>query len=86
MYGVCTSCPGSETLKVIFQNELDDMTIEYKQWVMTDRATLMTVTQHSDKFIENFVSKMPELTHHHYTAKQQARYLKESKENLQSDQ
>jgi hypothetical protein len=53
---------------------------------MTDRATLMTVTQQSDKFIENLVSKMLELTRHHYTAKQQARYLKESKENLQSDQ
>jgi hypothetical protein len=53
---------------------------------MTDRATLMTVTQESDKLIENLVSKIPELSHHYYTAKQQARYLKESKENLQSDQ
>jgi hypothetical protein len=86
MYGVCTSCLGAETLKVLLQNELDDKTIEYKEWVVTDRATLMTVTQKSDEFIENFVSKMPELTHHHYTAKQQARYLKETKENLQSDQ
>jgi hypothetical protein len=46
----------------------------------------MIVTQQADKFIENLVSKIPELTHHNYTAKQQARYLKESKENLQSDQ
>jgi hypothetical protein len=36
----------------------------------------------SDKFIENLVSKILGLTHHHYTAKQQARYLKEAKENL----
>jgi hypothetical protein len=44
MYGLCTSCPGAETLKVLFQNELDDITVAYKQWVVTDRATLMTAT------------------------------------------
>jgi hypothetical protein len=82
IYSVCTSRPGAETLEILLQNELDDMTIEYKQWVVTDRATPMIVTQQSDKLIENLVSKMPELTRHHYTA----RYLKESKENLQSDQ
>jgi hypothetical protein len=47
----------------------------------------MTVTQQSDEeFIENLVSKMPEMACHHYTARQQARYLKESKGNLLSDQ
>jgi hypothetical protein len=62
------------------------MTVEYKQWVVTDRTTLMTVIQQSDEeCIENLVSKILELTHHHYTAKQQASYLKGSKENLQSD-
>jgi hypothetical protein len=54
--------------------------------VMTDRATLIPVTHQSDKLIENLVSKILELTRHHFTAKQQTRYLKESKENLQSDQ
>jgi hypothetical protein len=58
------------------------MKIEHIQWVVTDRASLTTVTQQSDKLIENLVSAMPELTRHHYTA----RYLKESKENLPSDQ
>jgi hypothetical protein len=61
MYGVCTSCSGAEKLEVLLQNELDDMTIEYKQWVVTDRATLMTLTQQSIRFIENPVSKIPEL-------------------------
>jgi hypothetical protein len=70
---VCTSCPGAETLEVLLRNELDDMTVEYKQWVVTDGATLMTVTQQSDELIENLVSKMPEMTLHHYTA----RHLKE---------
>jgi hypothetical protein len=44
MCGICTSCPGAETLKVLLQNELDDMTVGYKQWVVKNRATLMTVT------------------------------------------
>jgi hypothetical protein len=39
------------------------------------QSTLMTVTQQSDEFIKNLVSKIPELIRHHYTAKQQARYL-----------
>jgi hypothetical protein len=78
MYGVCTLCPGAESLEVLLQNELDDITIEYKEWVATDRATLMTETQ-SDELIENLMSKMPELTCHQYSAKQKARYLIESK-------
>jgi hypothetical protein len=43
---------------------------------------ISAATQQPDKLIENLVSKKPELSHHHYTAKQQARYFKESKENL----
>jgi hypothetical protein len=53
---------------------------------MTDKATVTTVTQQSDEVIEKLLCKIPEPTHNHYTAKQQARYLKESIENLQSDQ
>jgi hypothetical protein len=86
MDGVYISCPGAQTLILLLQKELGDMTVEYKQWVVTDRATLMTVIQQSDRFIESLVSKVSELTHHHCTAKQQARYLKESTESLQSDQ
>jgi hypothetical protein len=86
MYGVCTSCPGAETVEALLQNELDVMIIQYKQWAVTDIASFMTVTQQSDEFIENLASKMPEMTCHHYTASQQARYLRESKENLLPDQ
>jgi hypothetical protein len=67
------------TLKLLLQSELDDMTIEYKQWTVTDKATLMTVTWQSNKLIENRVSMMPEMTHHYYTARKQARYLKRVK-------
>jgi hypothetical protein len=59
-------CTGAKTLEVLLHNKLNDMTIEYKQWVMIDRAeTLMMVKQQS----ENLVPKIPELTRHHYTTK-----------------
>jgi hypothetical protein len=64
--------------------QLDDMKTKHKQWVVTDRTTLMNVPQQSDEFIENLVPKMPEMTHHHKIARQQAMYLKELKENLLS--
>jgi hypothetical protein len=73
MCGACTTYPGAETLEELLYGELDEITVEYKQWV-TDRAALMTVTHQSDELIENLVSKIPKLTHHH-TAKQQVRYF-----------
>jgi hypothetical protein len=45
VYGVCTSCPGAETLEVLLENEFDDMTIEYKQWVVTHGAAFMSWAQ-----------------------------------------
>jgi hypothetical protein len=38
IFGKSTSCPGAETLEVLHNNELD-MTIEYKQWVMTEQLS-----------------------------------------------
>jgi hypothetical protein len=73
--GVYTSCPGAETLEVLLHSDLDDMKMEYKQWVVTDGATLMTAKQQSDKFIENFAPTVPKTTRHHYTATQEARYF-----------
>jgi hypothetical protein len=35
---------------------------EYEQWVLT-------VIQQTGEIIENVVSKIPELTHHHFSAK-----------------
>jgi hypothetical protein len=53
----CTSCPGAEKLKVLLYNDLDNMTIEYKLWVMT-QATLTTVTRQSVEVTEILVSKI----------------------------
>jgi hypothetical protein len=57
MQGVCTSCPGAETIDLLVQSRLDVVTIQYKQWAVTDRAALMTVTQLSEKLLEHLVPK-----------------------------
>jgi hypothetical protein len=56
MYGLRTSCPGAETLEVLLNNELDDMSVEYRE------SNYHAPTQQSDELIENLVSKSPELT------------------------
>jgi predicted choloylglycine hydrolase len=65
MYGVYTPCPYAGTPKVLLQNEIYDITTEYKPWIETNTATLNTVTQLYDEFTENLVSKIPGLTNHH---------------------
>jgi hypothetical protein len=40
---VFTSCCGTETLKALFQNEIIVVAMQYKQWAVRDRATVMTV-------------------------------------------
>ena len=54
--------------------ELDD-TVRYKQWVHTDCTTLITVENEVHEFIRK----------HHYIMKGQSTYLKDLKENLQSN-
>jgi hypothetical protein len=44
-----------------------------------------TVTQQCEELTEDLVSEIPELSCN-YNAKQEARYLEKSKENMQSDQ
>jgi hypothetical protein len=58
------------TKSFFLQTEHDEMTTECKQWVVTDRATHITVTPQSDEFIESLVSMIPDLIYHHNTVKQ----------------
>ena len=58
MLHLCTACPGKEefnkVLTELFEDdnyELDD-TVRYKQWVHTDRTTLITVENEVHEFID----------------------------------
>ena len=82
MFHLCPGCPDrtelSEILMNIFENndfEIDDM-VSYKQWVSTDRTSLITVQCTVNDFIETLTEKIFGLCHHHYIKVQQSSYLK----------
>ena len=58
MFHLCTECPDktelSSTLMTIFDsNDFDfDSTISYKQWVSTDRTTIVTLESTVNEFID----------------------------------
>ena len=85
MFHLCTECPDktelSSTLMTIFDsNDFDfDSTISYKQWVSTDRTTLVTLESTVNEFIDILTDKIFELCHHCFIKVQQAAYLKEAK-------
>lgn len=87
----CKECPGEENL-INFLNSLKEETdeenqdIEYKQWVTTDRTTLVTIKESISDFINNLAEKIVNLTRHHYTSKAQSAYLRTLKDAVKSDE
>ena len=74
-------------LKSFFRNGLlkivnPDETIQFSQWVSTDRSQLVKEESEFDDFIENLVGEFVKLKKHHYVAKKQAESFKQMKENL----
>ncbi|MES9880157.1 MAG: hypothetical protein ABW185_04670 [Sedimenticola sp.] len=89
----CPECPGAdelrshlETLCGVSDRLAPDETIQYKQWLTTDRTTLQTLSMPLQEFIDTIVEKTDKLTSHHYIAKHQAAYLSSLKENLGPDE
>ena len=54
-------------------------TIQYKQWVSTDRSTLETITKPAYEFVESFCEQLKLLFNHSFIAKQQSLFQMESK-------
>ena len=82
----CNSCPGVTGLKdhlyVLMDENMID-TIQYKQWVSTDRSTLETITKPAYEFVESFCEQLKLLLTRSFIAKQQSLFQMESKLNLQ---
>ena len=71
----CNSCPGVTGLKdhiyaLMDENMID--TIQYKQWVSTDRSTLETIIKPAYEFVESFCEQLKLLLTHSFIAKQQS--------------
>ena len=74
MMGHCANYLDLSVLKSFLRNELkiinSDETIQFSQWVSTDRSQLVKEESEFDDFIENLVGKFLKLAKYHYVAKQ----------------
>lgn len=84
MMDLCENCPGKESVLELFRDSEEDLPdhIEYKQWVTTDRAEMVTVIKSQEEYFETLVEKLENLKTHHYISKIQGQFLKNKKENL----
>ncbi|XP_048845329.1 uncharacterized protein LOC125716737 isoform X3 [Brienomyrus brachyistius] len=88
MLHLCDDCPGSDALDLYLTNlfkdseyDLDDE-ISFQQWGQTDRTEIVTMTMSVQEFIDKICDAFDNLREHHFIAKAQAKYLRETKENL----
>ena len=80
--------PDPSVLKSFLRNKLlktinPDETIQFSQWVSTDRSKLVEEESEFDYFIEKLVWKFGKLTEHQNVAKKQSKFFKYLKENLE---
>ena len=88
MLHACDKCPGKEALQEYLKDQLDahefDLsdTIKYKQWVHTDRTTLISLEITASDFTDIMCESFNNLTQHHFIAKAQSKALNTFKENI----
>ena len=88
MLHLCESCPGkpglSEFLTELFtSNDFDqDDEVSFKQWPHADRATLISLRETVQDFIDQVCDSFDGLRQHHFIRKAQSSYLTNLKENL----
>jgi len=85
----CDMCPGREGvvdyLTKLFDDadmDLDD-SVEFKQWVHTDRTTLTNISMAVEGFVEHVAESFDNLRQHHFIAKAQSSHLQASKSLIQ---
>ncbi|XP_047133454.1 uncharacterized protein LOC124811601 [Hydra vulgaris] len=85
----CTQCPKNTSkleenlFKLIGQFEEED-TIEFNQWVTTDRSDLVIQLVTIPDYVNMVMEKLVKLTTHSYISKCQSKYFKNLKEELPS--
>ena len=91
MLYLCSDCPGKTNLNKFLtehfiNNEYDlAENIFYRQWISTDRTTLVNHYSTVEEFIAKIVD-VYEICPHHFIAKAQANPLKMAKENLSENE
>lgn len=83
----CPACPEKHNLidylKSKFEDYDENESIEFSQWVCTDRTQMIKSTATLDDFIDDLTNKIERLIPHSFIAKSQSLFLKNLKENLQ---
>ena len=85
----CENCGGKQAAKEFLTEQFekedmdDDDLVNYKQWLHTDRTTLVSLQLPVNEFINAVCDSLDSLRHHHFIAHAQAAYLRMTKENLQ---
>ena len=87
----CESCTGVNGAKLYLEQFLREKfefheDITFKQWVTTDRSSLISQTLPVDEFITLISEKLDAITSHSYIARNQSQYLKNLKEELSQDE
>jgi len=85
----CDHCPGTQPLHDFLQSMTEedydpDDQITFKQWMTTDRTTLITQQKSIEDFVDNLVEMADNLTTHHYVSKHQSAYLSAAKTSLRA--
>jgi len=84
-FRLCSSCPGTSGLQELLYKLMDDSmidSVQYKQWVSTDRSTLETLSKPAEEFVELFCDLLTTLLTHSFIAKQQSAFQAEVKSKL----
>ena len=83
MLHLCDNCPEKEAIHIrvfiiiIFSdNNVDDDLISYKQWVHTDRTTLVSIPQILPELVETACSAIHGLRPNHLNNKSWSAYMK----------
>jgi hypothetical protein len=88
----CPNCPGSEALLEHLEGILEavdvslDDSVQYKQWVSTDRTNLQDFTSSFQDFLDTLTEKLDKLTSHHFIAKHQSSYLAQLKNDIHQNE
>jgi len=82
---ICCLCPGisdlNEHLHELMDNNMIE-TVQYKQWISTDRSTLETIIKLADEFVESFCKQLNPLLTHSFVAKQQSTFQMDMRSHL----
>ena len=81
----CSSCPGTSGLQEHLYELMDISmidSVQYKQWISTDRSRFVTLSKPAEEFVELFCDQLKTLLTHSFIAKQQSIFQTEVRSNL----